>query len=125
MIWLFRVGLDKPVTFFPEPDPNFIYVNMDMPEGADLEYSDRIARQVEIALCKGAEYGLAAPSDQPADCYQEESDAKNHTLLTGRKVKGITDMANVKYIYSRAVAAVPVARAESGASTSCSSRSSA
>lgn len=106
MLWIFRVGLDKPINFFPEPDPNYLYINMDVPEGADLEYSDRIARQVEIALCRGADYGLASPSEQPIVCYREDSDDKHHTLSTGRQVRGVTDIGNVKYIFSKAVAVV-------------------
>ncbi|MBN2063073.1 MAG: efflux RND transporter permease subunit [Deltaproteobacteria bacterium] len=106
MIWLQRIGLEKPVLFFPDVDPNNIYVNIAVPEGADLDYSDRLARQAEIAICRGEGSGLASPSEQPIDCYMENQEEKMHTLLSGQKVHGIIDLANVKYIYSRAVAVV-------------------
>ena len=44
--WLLRVGMEKPVEFFPDIDPVSMYVNIDMPEGADLKLCDRIVRQV-------------------------------------------------------------------------------
>ena len=50
MVWFYRVGLEKPIEFFPNIDPHAIYVNLDMPEGPDLDYSDRIASEVETAL---------------------------------------------------------------------------
>ncbi|WP_420208592.1 efflux RND transporter permease subunit [Candidatus Electronema sp. JC] len=73
--WLLAVGLKKPVEFFPSTDPKGIYVNADVPEGADLEYIDRILRQVEQAVAgKG-------------------------------RADGPSDLRNIKIIYTRAVAA--------------------
>ncbi|MGR0482028.1 MAG: efflux RND transporter permease subunit [Candidatus Electronema sp. V4] len=73
--WLLVVGLKKPVEFFPSTDPKGIYVNADVPEGADLEYIDRILRQVEQAVAgKG-------------------------------RADGPSDLRNIKIIYTRAVAA--------------------
>jgi hypothetical protein len=77
-----------------------------MPEGADLEYSDRIARQVEVALCLGSGQELAPPDANPADCYYGKSEGKIQTLRNGQQVKGLTDMANIKHIYSRTVAII-------------------
>ncbi|MBW2610511.1 MAG: efflux RND transporter permease subunit [Deltaproteobacteria bacterium] len=104
LIWLYQVGLEKPMEFFPSIEPNGIYVNLDMPEGADLEYSDRIARQVEIALCAGPGSGLAPPDADPAQCYYDQREKKIHTLRNGQQVNGITDIVNIKQIYSRTVA---------------------
>ena len=106
MIWFYMVGLEKPIEFFPDVDPNAIYINLDMPEGADLEYSDRIARQVEIALCMGSGQELAPPDANPADCYYGKSEGKTQTLRNGQQIKGLTDMANIKHIYSRTVAII-------------------
>jgi len=61
MIWYYEIGLEKPIEFFPNIDPHSIYLNLDTPEGTDLEYSDRIASQVEMALCNGPGWGLAFP----------------------------------------------------------------
>jgi len=104
MIWFYKIGLERPIEFFPNIDPHSIYINLDMPEGADLEYSDRLSRQVEIALCKGSGYPLAPPDADPTECYYDQSRKRNHTLGQGRQVAGLTDMVNVKHIYSRTVA---------------------
>jgi len=104
MIWLYEIGLEKPIEFFPNIDPHSIYINLDMPEGADLEYSDRLARQVEMALCNGSGRALAPPDADPAQCYDNNRERKIHTLRQGQQVVGLTDMANVKHIYSRTVA---------------------
>ena len=104
MIWLYEIGIEKPIEFFPNIDPHGIYINLDTPEGADLEYSDRIARQVEMALCNGPGWGLASPDAEPSKCYDNNTEKKIHTLRQGQQVVGITDMANVKHIYSRTVA---------------------
>jgi len=106
MIWFHQIGVEKPIEFFPDIDPKGIYINLDMPEGADLDYSDRIARQVEIGLCKGPGQPLASPAADPAECYYDQSQKKNHTLRQGQQVVGLTDMANVKHIYSRTVAII-------------------
>jgi len=104
MIWYYEIGLEKPIEFFPNIDPHSIYLNLDTPEGADLEYSDRIARQVEMAICNGPGWGLASPDAEPSKCYYNNTEKKIHTLRQGQQVVGITDMANVKHIYSRTVA---------------------
>ena len=41
MIWFHQIGVEKPIEFFPDIDPKGIYINLDMPEGADLDYSDK------------------------------------------------------------------------------------
>ena len=106
MIWFYEIGVEKPIEFFPKVDPHGIYINLDTPEGANLEYSDRIARQVEMALCNGTGRPLASPDSDPGRCYDINVEKKIHTLRKGQQVVGITDMANVKHIYSRTVAVI-------------------
>jgi multidrug efflux pump len=104
MIWLFRIGLERPVEFFPSVDPSSIFINLDVPEGADINYSDRIARQVEMAICNGPDQPLPSPNDDPLDCYESDIDNKRHTLRRGNQVVGLTDIENIEEIYSRTVA---------------------
>jgi multidrug efflux pump len=56
--WLLVVGLKTPVEFFPDLDPKSAYVNIEPPEGADLDYVDRIARKIEMAVI-----GFSAAAD--------------------------------------------------------------
>lgn len=104
MIWMYRIGLEKPVEFFPNIEPNSIYVNLDVSEGADIDFSDRISRQIETAICNGAEQPVFTAKIEPADCYYADTEKKNHTLRSGRQYTGLTDLINVKDIYSRTVA---------------------
>jgi hypothetical protein len=71
---------------------------MDMPEGADLELSDRVARMLEVAICRedGRLPGLNA---DPAECYSRNKAERTRTLATGRRFEGPTDIANIKHIY--------------------------
>jgi len=101
--WFLRVGIEKPIEFFPDIDPHNVYINMDMPEGADLELSDRVARMLEVAVCRGDGRLPGADAD-PAECYSRNKAENVHTLAGGRQFKGPTDLANIKHIYSRTVA---------------------
>ena len=49
-VWLLAVGLEKPVEFFPKIDPKSLYVNVEPPEGADLDYIDLIVKKVEMGV---------------------------------------------------------------------------
>jgi len=106
MIWMYRIGLEKPVEFFPNIEPNSIYVNLDVSEGADIDFSDRISRQVEAAICNGAEEPILSAHVEPGDCYYADMEKKNHTLRGGSQYTGLTDLVNVKDIYSRTVAVI-------------------
>ena len=48
-IWKLLIGLEKPVEFFPSTDPKSAYVNVEPPEGADLDYLDRVIKDIELA----------------------------------------------------------------------------
>jgi multidrug efflux pump len=103
MVWYYRVGITKAVEFFPYTEPSKYYINMDMPEGADIEYSDRVARQIEIAMSKGSAYGLASPNENPIDSYFQ--DKKNvHTNIDGQKTETPLDITDIEYVFSNAVA---------------------
>ncbi len=104
MTWFYRVGLEKPVEFFPDIDPIAAYVNLDMPEGSDLEYSDRIARQVETIICGENGTDLPSATVDPAECLSRPSEKKHHTLADGKKYMGPTDFSTVKHVYARTVA---------------------
>jgi multidrug efflux pump subunit AcrB len=106
LIWMHRIGVEKPIEFFPNVDPRGIFVNIDVPEGADLDYSDRIARQIEAMLCDGTRDELPPPQVDPAVCIGDNSPQKTHQLRGGHQFDGPTDMPNVKHLYSRTVTVV-------------------
>ena len=97
--WLLVIGLEKPIEFFPDIEPKGIYVNVDIPEGADLDYIDKIIQRVELAIAgvsalKGSETG------QELKPYQALA-PKKHTTPDGEEYYGPSDLENVKNVYMR------------------------
>ncbi|MCI5122469.1 MAG: efflux RND transporter permease subunit, partial [Candidatus Electrothrix sp. AUS4] len=72
-----------PVEFFPDMEPKGIYVNTDMPEGADLNYIDGILRLVEEAV---AGDGRGGKSFAPTESSPSPSDLKNVKIIYSRAV---------------------------------------
>jgi len=104
-LWILRVGLERPVEFFPAIDPPFMYVNLDMPEGADLDFSDRVAKQVEMAI---ADRKFAASQNLYSDIdhYPEALTDKEHRTATGSPYQAVSDLSNVRNLYSTVVSTV-------------------
>ncbi len=96
--WLLVVGIKKPVEFFPDLEPRGIYVNADMPEGADLEYIDNILRQVETAVAAG---GAGEPDASPEERYARALSRKEHRNQEGKVFSGPADLENIRIIYTR------------------------
>jgi multidrug efflux pump len=90
--WLLVVGLEKPVEFFPEIDPKGLYVNVDVPEGADLGYIDKIINRVEFAL--------AGTTPQTV---HEALAPKKYEKPGGETYFGPSDLKNIKNIYTKGV----------------------
>ena len=100
-IWLLVIGLEKPVEFFPKIDPKGFYVNIEAPEGADLDFIDRIISRVEFAVAgpdgrgPGA-IGLPTPLTALA--------TKEHQHPSGKVTRGPSDLTNIKDVYMQGVA---------------------
>jgi multidrug efflux pump len=90
--WLLVVGLEKPVEFFPEIEPKGLYVNVDVPEGAGLDYIDQIIHRVEIALA-GSTAGTSLNALSP----------KEYKKPNGETYYGPSDLKNIKNIYTKGV----------------------
>jgi multidrug efflux pump subunit AcrB len=99
-IWLLSIGLEKPVEFFPNLEPKAMYVNLDTPEGADLEYVDSIARQVEMTV-NGflSDPGSVATWEE----YESSYEPKLHRMNGGREFMGPSDIDTIEYIYAKSV----------------------
>ncbi len=98
-VWLLMVGLEKPVEFFPDIDPRSIYVNIEPPEGADLDYIDRIVRKVEMAVTGT----LRENEVLSLDLYETSYTPKQHQKADGELFYGPSNLGNVEYIYAKAV----------------------
>jgi multidrug efflux pump subunit AcrB len=98
-VWLLAVGLEKPVEFFPNIDPQSIYVNIEPPEGADLDYIDRIVRKVEMAV----NGGIHENEMLLLDLYDTTYTLKKHQKAGGDFFYGPGDLDNVEHIYAKAI----------------------
>jgi len=100
--WMLAVGLEKPVEFFPDLQPKSIYVNVEPPEGADLEYTDRLLKRVEVAIA-GAVQNKAAANSDTSELYAEAYLPKEHRKSDGSIFTGPSDLSNIRNIYTKAV----------------------
>jgi len=96
-IWQLAVGLEKPVEFFPSMDPQTAYVNADPPEGADLDYMDRVIREIEIAV---SGYAADDPGVSAAELYKRAYAPRKHQMAGGGAFMGPTDIDNIEHIYA-------------------------
>ncbi|MCP4339592.1 MAG: efflux RND transporter permease subunit [Desulfobulbaceae bacterium] len=100
--WLLVVGLEKPVEFFPEIDPKGMYVNVDVPEGADLDYIDTIIQRVEMALAGITEFDGQNANPEQVSLLQALA-PKQYNMPHGEEYYGPSDMKNIKNIYMKGV----------------------
>ncbi len=100
--WLLVIGLEKPVEFFPEIDPKGMYLNIDVPEGADLDYIDKIIQRMEFAL-SGIMNSSGEVKTNTNMTPEQALAPKKHTKADGEEFHGPSDMKNIKNIYMKAV----------------------
>jgi len=101
-IWLMVVGLERPQELFPSLDPKSGYVNVDPPEGAAIDYMDRVIKQIELAV-NNYDIGTNADSELSYDDhYQRSYTFKEHEKRNGETFKGPSDIHNIEHIYATA-----------------------
>ena len=103
-VWLLVIGLEKPVEFFPEVDPKGMYVNVETPEGADLDYIDRVMQRVELAVA-GFDPGAAARDRFDRADYLRAMAPREHTMPSGLVHTAPGDLANIRMLYMKGVVA--------------------
>lgn len=96
--WLLVVGLEKPVEFFPEIDPKGMYVNIDTPEGAGLDYIDKIIQRIELALA-----GHDEIRGDGATSIAQALKPKTYQKPDGEEYSSPSDLRNITNIYMRGV----------------------
>ncbi len=98
--WLLVIGLEKPKEFFPDIDPKGMYVNIDMPEGADLDYVDRVMQRIEGAVASAELAGTGEVLT--VEAYQKSMTPTVHKNANGADHFGPSDLANIETIYMKA-----------------------
>lgn len=103
--WFLAIGMEKPLEFFPDIEPTAMYVNIDMPEGADLEYGDRILKQVEMRINGISDEVIEDPSIDTDTLYSRSTQMKKHLKQTGEEFESTSDLDNVEHVYARVMSA--------------------
>ncbi len=101
--WMLAVGIEKPVEFFPDIQPKSMYVNIDVPEGADIDYIDRIMRRIEMRVAGISEEKLFDSTTEIQNQYLEALSPKTHEKANGEIFSGPSDLDNIENIYIKAV----------------------
>jgi len=101
--WLLRVGLEKPKEFFPDVDPKNAYINIEPPEGADLDYTDLLAKTVELKVTGSTDDRFNGAKAIPEDTYQSAFHMVAHSMAGGKTFKGPSDLDNIEHIYAKSV----------------------
>ncbi len=101
--WMLTVGIEKPVEFFPDIQPKSMYVNVDVPEGADIDYIDRIMQRIEMVVAGVSEEELFSSASGNDGRYQQALSPKAHEKANGEIFSGPSDLNNIKNIYVKAV----------------------
>ena len=98
--WLIVVGLEKPIEFFPDIEPKGIYVNVDVPEGADIDYIDKIIQRVEYTISGTPTSKDGTPTDAEMTPLKALAE-KKHNNENGLTFFGPSDIADIKSIYMK------------------------
>jgi hypothetical protein len=77
-------------------------VNVETPEGADLEYIDRLIKRVEVAIAGNIDAG-SEESVVTEEMYAVAYAPEEHEKVDGSTFKGPSDLGNIKNIYTKAV----------------------
>ncbi len=91
-VWFLKIGIEKPLEFFPSIDPGSVYVNIDPPAGADLDFIDKTVKKVEMAI-----------TGSPAIDYRKAMELTEHENADGSKFMAPGNINNIEHIYTRVV----------------------
>ncbi|MCP3941603.1 MAG: efflux RND transporter permease subunit [Desulfobacteraceae bacterium] len=91
-VWMITIGIEKPVEFFPSIDPGSVYVNIDVPEGADLNFIDRTVKKVEMAI-----------TGSDSQSYHKAIAPQKHRNANGSSFMAPSNINNIEHIYTRVV----------------------
>ncbi|MBU1161844.1 MAG: efflux RND transporter permease subunit, partial [Proteobacteria bacterium] len=88
---------------FPDIQPKSMYVNVDVPEGADIDYIDRIMRRIEMTVAGVSAEKLFDSTAESNSRYLEALSPKTHEKANGEIFSGPSDLDNIENIYIKAV----------------------
>jgi len=103
--WLYRTGIERPVEFFPTMDPTTCYVNIEPPEGTDMNTLQEVAAEIEKRIVSFENM----PEKFKTEIAKAPilSDAKIKEFKKFKKEQGIenekavSDLLTIRHVYSK------------------------
>jgi multidrug efflux pump len=96
-IWFLKIGIERPIELFPQTDPNSAYINIEPPQGSDIDYIDKIVRKVEMAITGKQGDPLSL------DFYEPYYKLTQHQKADGQVFPGPGHFDNIEHIYAQVV----------------------
>ncbi|PKK90033.1 MAG: AcrB/AcrD/AcrF family protein [Candidatus Wallbacteria bacterium HGW-Wallbacteria-1] len=108
-IWLVRTGIERPIEFFPSIQPNSCYINIDAPEGMDMEALHNIAEEIESRLASWDnvpveyrdELGLVPELTQAQKRSRDKFIREEGLEKEDRAENRVSDIPNIRFIYTK------------------------
>ena len=91
-VWFLKIGMEKPLEFFPSIDPGSAYINIDPPEGADLDFIDQTVKKIEMAI-------MGNRSTTYADALKFQT----HETADGTEFMAPGNINNIEHVYTQVV----------------------
>jgi len=104
-LWLYRTGIERPVEFFPSMNPTTCYVNIEPPEGTDMNTLQEIAAEVEKRIVsfdnvpekfrneKGKPPAITELQKKEFEKFKKEQGIENE--------KNISDLLTIRHVYTK------------------------
>lgn len=103
--WLYHTGIERPIQFFPSPDPANCYVNIDPPEGMDLESLNQIAKEIEnrIISYNNVPEKFRNEKGKPLTPSKTEIEKQKKFLVSEgiEKEEKLSDLQNIRFLYTK------------------------
>lgn len=103
--WLYRTGIERPVEFFPTMDPTTCYVNIEPPEGTDMNTLQEVAAEIEKRIVsfenvpeKFRTEIAKAPVLNEAKLKEFDKFKKEQKI---ENEKAVSDLLTIRHVYAK------------------------
>lgn len=103
--WLYRTGIERPVEFFPSMDPTTCYVNIEPPEGTDMNTLQEVADEIEKRIVSFENIPEKFRTDLAKAPVLSDSKLKEFNKFKKEQgienEKAVSDLLTIRHVYSK------------------------
>jgi len=103
--WLYRTGIERPVEFFPSMDPTTCYVNIEPPEGTDMNTLQEVAAEIEKRIVSFDNVPEKFRTDKGRAPVLTEKQKKDfEKFKKEQKIeaeKPVSDLQTIRHVYAK------------------------